>query len=161
MIDRTLKIASQAERELVMTRTFEAPRELVFDAWTKPALLQRWLGVRGGWTMPVCEVDLAVGGAYRFVWRRDEGAREMTLRGVYREIVRPERIVYSEAFDDPWYPGEGVNTVSFSEAAGATTVTAVTLYESRAARDSVLASPMERGVREGYEKLDEVLLSLR
>ena len=92
-----------------MTRVFDAPRSLVFDAWTKPELLKRWLGVRGGWSMVVCEVDLKVGGTYRFVWRGPDKA-EMGMGGVYREIVPPERLVATESFDDPWYPGEAFRT---------------------------------------------------
>src|SRR5690606_13837593 len=103
----TLKITAQGEREIVMTRVFEAPRHLVFDAFTKPELLKRWLLGPDGWTMPVCEVDLRVGGAYRFVWRGRDGT-EMGVRGVYREVVPPERIVHTETFDQAWYPGEAL-----------------------------------------------------
>src|SRR5205823_14297450 len=78
-----LKVPARSDREIVMTRVFEAPRNLVFDAYTKPELLKRWLGVFGGYSMPVCEVDLRVGGTYRFVWRGPDGA-EMGVRGVYR-----------------------------------------------------------------------------
>src|SRR5207245_5079215 len=84
-----LKVSAQSDRDIVMTRVFDAPRSLVFDAYTKPELLKRWLGVFGGYSMPVCEVDLRVGGTYRFVWRGPDGA-EMGVRGVYREVVRPE-----------------------------------------------------------------------
>src|SRR2546426_5701027 len=86
-----LKVTAQSEREIVMTRDFDAPRRLVFDALTKPELLKRWLGVFGGWELAVCDVDLKVGGAYRYVWRRSSDGSEMGLRGVYREIVPPER----------------------------------------------------------------------
>ena len=154
-----LKVTTPSDREIAMTRVFDAPRNLVFDAWTKPELLQRWLGVRGGWTMAVCEVDLRVGGAYRYVWR-SPNAKEMGMGGVFREIVRPERLVATEVFDDPWYPGEAVDTTVLTEKDGKTTVTTTVLYESREIRDGVLASPMETGVDESYDQLAEILPSL-
>ena len=104
-------MTTPTEREIVMSRVFDAPRELVFEAWTKPELLKRWLGVRNGWELAECEVDLKVGGAYRFVWRGPDGA-EMGMGGVYREIVAPERLVSTEKFDDPWYEGEALDTLA-------------------------------------------------
>src|SRR5712691_1732942 len=98
-----LQLAAQSDREIVMTRVFDAPRNLVFDAHTKPELLKRWLGVFGGWSMPVCEVDLRVGGTYRWVWRGADGT-EMGVRGVYREVVSFEGLVTTERFDEAWYP---------------------------------------------------------
>src|SRR6266436_3804077 len=96
----TLEVTTPSDREIAMTRVFNAPRRLVFDAWTKPELLKRWLGVRGGWTFAVCEVDLKVGGTYRFVWRGPDGT-EMGMGGGYREIAKPERVGSTEKFDDP------------------------------------------------------------
>jgi uncharacterized protein YndB with AHSA1/START domain len=153
-----LQVTTPSEREIAMTRVFDAPRSLVFDAWTKPELLRRWLGVRGGWSFVVCEIDLRVGGAYRYVWRGPDGT-EMGMGGVYREIVRPERIVATEKFDDPWYEGEALDTVVFVERGGKTTATTTVLYASREVRDAVLKSPMDRGVAESYDKLAEVLAS--
>jgi uncharacterized protein YndB with AHSA1/START domain len=141
-----------------MTRVFDAPRELVFDAWTRPELLKRWLGVRGGWTFAVCEVDLRVGGAYRFVWRGPNG-KEMGMGGVYREIVRPERLVATEKFDQAWYEGDAVDTTVFVEQGGKTKATNTVLYASKAVRDAVLATPMAAGIAESYDKLAEVLAS--
>jgi uncharacterized protein YndB with AHSA1/START domain len=155
----TLQITTPSEREIVMSRVFEAPRSLVFDAWTKPELLKRWLGVRGGWSMVVCEVDLRVGGAYRFVWRGPDGAG-MGMGGVYREIVAPERLVATESFDDPWYPGEAVDTTVLVEEGGKTTATTTVLYESEEIRDAVLESGMARGVAESYDMLAEYLASI-
>jgi uncharacterized protein YndB with AHSA1/START domain len=155
----TLQITTPSEREIVMSRVFDAPRNLVFDAWTKPELLERWLGVRGGWSMVVCEVDLRVGGAYRFVWRGPDGA-EMGMGGVYREIVAPERLVATESFDDPWYPGEAVDTTVLIEEGGKTTATTTVLYESEEIRDAVLESGMARGVAESYDMLAEYLASI-
>lgn len=151
-----LQVSTPSDREIAMTRVFDAPRNLVFDAWTKPELLKRWLGVRGGWTFAVCEVDLRVGGAYRFVWRGPTGT-EMGMGGIYREVVRPERLAATEQFDDPWYEGEALDTTTFVERAGKTTATTTVLYASREVRDAVLQSPMERGVAESYDKLAELL----
>ena len=153
-----LQVTTPSERGIAMTRVFDAPRSLVFDAWTKPALLKCWLGVRGGWTFVVCEVDLKVGGTYRFVWRGPDGT-EMGMGGVYREIVRPERLVATEKFDEAWYEGEALDTTVFVERDGKTTATTTVLYASREVRDAVLKSPMERGVAESYDKLAEVLAS--
>jgi uncharacterized protein YndB with AHSA1/START domain len=155
----TLQITTPSEREIVMSRVFDAPRSLVFDAWTKPELLKRWLGVRGGWSMVVCEVDLSVGGAYRFVWRGPDGA-EMGMGGVYREIVPPERLVATESFDDPWYPGEALDTTILVEEGGQTMATTTALYESEEIRDAVLESGMARGVAESYDMLAEYLASI-
>src|SRR2546422_5818968 len=110
-----LKVTAQSEREIVMTRDFDAPRRLVFYALTKPELLKRWLGVFGGWELAVCEVDLKVGGTYRYVWRRSSDGSEMGVRGVYREIVPPERLVCTELFDEAWYPGESLITTTLAE----------------------------------------------
>jgi uncharacterized protein YndB with AHSA1/START domain len=152
-----LQVTTPSDREIAMTRVFDAPRRLVFDAWTKPDLLRRWLGVRAGWTMVVCEVDLKVGGAYRYVWRGPGG--DMGMRGVFREVVRPERIVSTEVFDDPWYAGEAVDTLVMVESGGKTTVTTTVRYVSQQVRDAVLASGMSRGVAESYDVLAEVLSS--
>lgn len=152
-------ITAQGERELVMTRTFAAPRALVFDAFTKPELVRRWLLGPPGWSMPVCDIDLRVGGAYRYVWRNDAHGTEMGMGGVYREIVHPERIVSTEKFDESWYPGEAVGTVVLLEQAGITTLTQTMRYESRAARDAVLKSPMEQGVDPSFDRLEQLVVN--
>ena len=155
----TLQLTTPSEREIAMSRVFDAPRSLVFDAWTKPELLERWLGVRGGWSMVICEVDLRVGGAYRFVWRGPDGA-EMGMGGVYREIVSPKRLVATELFAEPWYPGEALGTTVMVEESGKTTATTTVLYESEEIRDAVLESGMGRGVAESYDMLAEYLASI-
>lgn len=154
----TLKVTTPTDREIAMTRVFDAPRRLVFDAWTKPELLKRWLGVFGGWSLEVCEIDPKMGGAYRFVWRGPDGSR-MGMRGVYREVVPPERLVATESFDDPWYPGEALDTTVLVEQGGKTTLTTTVLYESREARDIALRSDMEHGVAASYDTLAELLAS--
>jgi uncharacterized protein YndB with AHSA1/START domain len=149
------KIAAQGDREIVMTRTFDAPRQRIFDAFTKPELLKRWLGP-GAMEMTTCEIDLRVGGAYRWVWRLGNG-KLMGMGGVFREVVPNERLVATEKFDEAWYPGEGTVTQAFSEAGGKTTVKTTLRYESREARDGVLKTPMQHGIAESYGKLDALL----
>lgn len=156
---RGLEITARGDREMEMTREFHAPRRMVFDAYTKPEILKRWLGRQNGWFLDVCEIDLRVGGAYRWVWRNPEGF-EMGMGGVYLEIDAPERLVFSEKFDQSWYPGEGVGTLVLLENDGWTTLTQTMRYESREARDAVLESPMESGVSAGFAMLEEVLATL-
>jgi uncharacterized protein YndB with AHSA1/START domain len=153
-----LKLSARGDREIVMTRTFDAPRNLVFDAFTKPELVKQWLLGPPGWSMPVCEIDLRVGGKYRYVWRNVNG-NEMGMGGVYREIVAPERIVATEEFDESWYPGGALGTLVLVEQGGKTTLTQTVLYESREAREAVLKSPMEQGVAASYDRLAELLAS--
>jgi len=154
----TLKVTTPTDREIAMTRVFDAPRNLVFEAYTKPELLKRWLGVHGGWSWAVCEIDLRVGGAYRFVWRGPDGT-EMGMGGVYREVAAPERIVATEKFDQSWYPGDAVSTTVIIEQGGRTTLTITVRYQSQEARDAVLKSPMEKGMAAGFDKLAELLAS--
>jgi uncharacterized protein YndB with AHSA1/START domain len=152
----TLKVVTPTDREIVMTRVFDAPRHLVWDAFTKPELLKRWFGPRG-WSMVVCEVDLRVGGGFRFVLHSPDG-KDMGMRGVYREIVAPERSVHMESFDD--YPGESQVTGAFVEQGGQTTLIATVLYPSQEVRDIVIKSGMEHGAAESYDKLAELLASI-
>ncbi len=152
----TLKVTTPTDREVVLTRVFDAPRTLVFDALTKPELLKRWFGPHG-WSLVVCEVDLKVSGAFRFVLRGPAG-REMGMRGLYREIAPPERSVHVESFDD--YPGESLVTTVLVEQEGRTTLTATVLSPSREIRDAVLKSGMEHGAAETYDKLADLLASI-
>lgn len=156
-----LKVEARGEREIVMTRSFNAPRKLVFDAFTRPDLLKRWLFGPDDWSLPVCEVDLRVGGKYRYVWRCGKNGQEMGAGGVYREIVQPERIVVTEKFDDPWCEGEALITFVFTEQGGKTLLTQTLTYESCEARDSVLKSGMETGLGMSYDRLEEVLPSMK
>ncbi len=153
----TLEITTPTEREIVMTRVFDAPRHLLFDAHTRPELVRRWLLGPTGWSMPTCEIDLRVGGKYRYVWRRDKDGSEMGMGGVFREITAPERLVATERFDEAWYPGEAVNTLVLVEHGSRTTLTQTSLFESREARDTALKSGMETGVAASYDRLEEIL----
>jgi uncharacterized protein YndB with AHSA1/START domain len=153
----TLKVTTPSDREIAMTRVFNAPRALVYDAYTKPELVSRWLGVFGSWTMPVCEIDLRVGGKYRYEWRGD--GKSMGMGGEFREIVPHERIVATEVFDEPWYEGEAIDTATFTEQDDRTTLVLTVVYASKEIRDAVLASPMETGVAASFDNLEKILQS--
>lgn len=155
-----LQVTTPTEREIVITRAFDAPRRLVFDAHTRPELVKRWLYGPDGWALVVCEIDLRVGGAYRYVWRRERTATDMGMGGVYREIVVPERLVATERFDESWYPGEAVSSIVLVEQGGTTTLTQTVRYESREARDTALKSGMLDGMAATYDRLVGVLASL-
>jgi uncharacterized protein YndB with AHSA1/START domain len=146
-----------SDREIEITRVFDAPRELVFDALTNPEHVPHWFGLRD-WTLPVCEIDLRPGGRWRYVMRGPDG-QEMGMSGVYREIERPERLVYTESFDD--FAGETINTGTLVEQDGKTTFTATILYESKEQRDAVIETGMQRGAAVTYDRLAEHLASLQ
>ncbi len=151
----SLSVTTWGDTEILLSRDFNAPRELVFDAWTKPELLTRWYGAKG-WNLITCEVDLRVGGRWRFVSQGPDGTT-MGQTGVYREIVPPERIVTTELFDDQSYPGETLITHVFTENTGITTLTSTLRYATPAGRDIVLGYPMRKGVAQGYDRLAELL----
>lgn len=157
MNKHSLKLTTPSEREIVMTRAFDAPRHLVFAAWTKPEILRRWHGVFGGWSMVTCEFEARVGGSYQFVWESGAGER-MRMSGVIREIVAPERIVATERMNDG--SEEILSTLELVEHGGKTSLTNTVLCPTREIRDAILRTPMESGVSAGYDTLDGVLASL-
>lgn len=152
-----LELTTPNDCTIVMTRVLDAPREMVFDAFTKPELIKRWLLGPDGWSMPVCDVDLRPGGTFRYRWRNDADGTEFGMTGTYREIVRPERIVYAETFDEPGAPPEAEVTTSFVERNGSTTVTTSVQYASREIRDMAIESGMESGVAASYDRLAAML----
>jgi uncharacterized protein YndB with AHSA1/START domain len=153
-----LTVTTPSDREIQLSRVFDAPRKLVFDALTKPELIKRWLSGPPGWSMTTCEMDAKVGGTYRYLWRGPDGI-EMGMRGVIREIVAPERLVATEVFDQSWYVGEAIDTTVLVEKDGKTTLTITVRYDSKEIRDEVLKSPMAEGMSAGYDRLDEFLAS--
>jgi uncharacterized protein YndB with AHSA1/START domain len=155
----SFKVSTPSDREIQVSRDFHAPRQLVFDAFTQPDLVRRWLLGPPGWTMPVCEIDLRVGGAYRYVWRK-AGVKDMGMGGIFREIVSPERLVASERFDESWYPGDALDTTVFVQEGEITKVKITVLYESKEARDTASRSGMEQGMAAGYNRLEELLSSI-
>jgi uncharacterized protein YndB with AHSA1/START domain len=150
-------VTTPSDTEIVLARTFPAPRRLVFDAFTRPELLRQWHGARG-WHLVICEIDLRPGGSWRFVSRGPDGV-ELGHGGVYHEVVAPGRLVQSEVYDG-WDAGEALVTVVFDEGDGRTAMTTTMRYPSREARDSMLRTPMRRGAGEAYDRLDDVLHEL-
>ncbi len=155
---KSLEITTPSDEEIRITRSFDAPRMMVWDAYTRPELLKRWLGAMPGWSWAECEMDVRVGGKYRWVWRGPEGV-ELGLGGVYREVLPGERLVSTERYDQQWYEGDAVGTVEFREANGRTTLVTTLRYASKAVRDAVLQSPATSGMESGYALLDELLAS--
>jgi uncharacterized protein YndB with AHSA1/START domain len=153
-----LEVTTPSDREIMLTRMFDAPRSLVFDCYTKPELLKRWLTGPDGWALAVCDNDARVGGAFHWVWRGPDGL-EMGVRGVHREVVRPERIVRTELFDKDWTGGETVARVVLTEQGDKTTVTTTVLYASLEARDGALKSGMKEGVAANNDRLAALLAS--
>jgi len=153
-----LEVTTPSDREIMLTRMFDAPRSLVFDCYTKPELLKRWLTGPDGWSLVVCDNDLRIGGAFRWVWRGPDG-QDMGMGGVHREIVRPERIVRTELFDQDWTGGEAVGTLVLTEQGGRTTATTTVLYASLQARDGALKSGMTKGVAASNDRLEALLAS--
>lgn len=152
-----LEITLPSDREIVMTRAFEAPRELVFEAWTRPEHVKRWWGGCNETSLPLCEIDLRVGGAYRYVMLGPDGER-YPFKGVYREIVPPERLVHTFVFDvEPYSGSEAIITVTFEERDGMTVMTETILHPSKEARDGHLQSGMEAGAASSLDRLAELL----
>lgn len=151
-LNTTFALTLQSDREIVMTRVFDAPRRLVWEAWTNPKHIPHWMTGPAGWTMPVCELDLRPGGAWHFVWRGADGT-DMEMNGVYKEITPPERLVATESWGGDW--PETLNTLILTEENGKTTLTNRILYASQDARDAALKTGMESGVVESFDRLAE------
>jgi uncharacterized protein YndB with AHSA1/START domain len=146
-----------SEREILMTREVDAPRRLVWEAWTNPEHVPQWMLGPEGWTMPVCEIDLRPGGSWHFVWRKDDGT-EMEMRGSYRDVLRPERLVSTESWGGDW--PETVNTLTLTEAHGRTLITMRILYPSKEARDAALQTGMKEGMAMSFDRLAEYAKTL-
>jgi uncharacterized protein YndB with AHSA1/START domain len=146
-----------SDREIVMTRVFDAPRSLVWEAHTNPEHPPHWMTGPEGWSMPVCEIDLRVGGGWHFVWRRSDSS-ELEMRGEYREIAPPERLVSTESWGEDW--PETLNTLVLSEEDGRTTLTSTVLYPSKEARDAALETGMKDGATQSFDRLAEHLRTM-
>ena len=158
MIDHTstLSVTTPSDVEVRVTRVFDAPRRLVFEALTTPSILMRWMHGPNGWTLAVCDVDLRVGGAFRYVWRKPDG-REMGAGGVFRVVEAPRRLVHSELFDEDWTGGEAEVTTELEERDGVTTLLVTMRYASKAGRDAALSTNFTAGMEAGYDALAVVL----
>jgi len=145
------------DREIVMTRVFHAPRERIFDAFTKPEIVKQWLLAPDGWSLAICEIALHVGGAFRYVWRSAADGQEFVVSGMFTDVIRPERVVHTERFDDPEFPGESLETWTFEEHDGSTTLTATLLYESKEARNRALEAGTAEQCIASYDRLAAIL----
>lgn len=154
------KVSLPSDREVRVERSFKAPRELVYRAYSEPKLVQRWMLGPPGWTMPVCEMDLRVGGTYRWRWRSDEDQSEFGFHGVFREVEVGKRVVHTEVYDPAGEAepgGEALVTVTFAEANGVTTVTTLIDFGSKEVRDAAVSTGMTEGMELSYQNLDRVL----
>ena len=150
-------VSLPSDTEIVITRSFDAPRALVYEAWTNPKHTRRWMSGPDGWTMTVCEVDLRPGGLSRFVWENADG-QSMEMTGEYLEVVPPERFVSIKSFGDDLPPM--TITHEFKEEAGKTTVSMTMRYPSKEARDAALQTGMDEGMEIGFQRLDALLTTL-
>ena len=153
-----LSIALPSDREIEITRQFAAPADLVFDCWTVPALIKRWLGF-ADWTFTTCEFDARVGGKWRFVTRSPDGY-EMGSGGEVLEITRPDWIKTNELYDMDWTGGQTIVTNRITEQDGVTTSVVTVLYSSKEARDGAKATPMAEGMEMGFKRLEELLADM-
>lgn len=154
----TTTYETPSDHEVLIARIFDAPRALVFKAHTDPKHIRQWLGGFEGWTMPVCEVDLRLGGAWRYVFEKNGGEMTMTLSGIFKEIVPDEKTVTTESWGPDW--PETLNTLVFHEEAGRTTMMLTIAYVSKEARDAALQTGMVDGVNVSYARLDALLREL-
>jgi uncharacterized protein YndB with AHSA1/START domain len=155
--DSAMKVTLPSDREIAMTRVFNAPRELVFEAFTKPEHVSNWWGPRNS-TKVHFEAEVRPGGSYRYVILSGDGD-EVPFTGVYQEVTPPDRLVYTEMYDvAPFNSGDpALNTVTFTEEAGRTLVSITTVYPTKEVRDFVLTTGMEGGAAESYDRLADLL----
>ncbi len=155
------RVSLPSDHEVKVAREFRAPRHLVYRAYTEPRLVQRWMLGPPGWTMPVCEMDVRVGGKYRWRWRSNQGNQEFGFHGEFREVSPATRLVHTEFFDPGNVGGDmgdgSLITVTFEEQAGVTTVTSLMDFETKAARDAALSTGMTDGMEQSYRLLDQLL----
>lgn len=150
----TLHVETRGDLEIVFTRAFNAPAQLVFDAHTRPDLVRQWMPDPAGWTMPACEIDLRVGGRFRYVWRRAGETADIAMVGVFQEISPPHRFVHTETFEGDPTGGETLSITEFVEHDGRTAMTLTLRYASSEARAGALATGMAEGMEGGYARLD-------
>lgn len=150
-------VERKSARELIVTRTFNAPTRIVFDAWTKPELLKRWWAPKSlGVALFECDSDLRVGGTYRYAFGRDPKKPEV-FSGRYIEVKTPERLVFTQLYERMPEAGEAVITATFEESEGGTLLTLHELFPSKQALDGAIASGMEHGMRETFDQLESLV----
>jgi uncharacterized protein YndB with AHSA1/START domain len=155
------QVTLPSDQEVKVVRSFKAPRALVYRAYTEPELVRRWLLGPPGWSMPVCEMDVRVGGRFRWRWRSDADGSEFGFFGTFREVQAPARLAHSETFDPGTVgggmPGEASVVTTFDEEGGVTTLTTLIDYGSKEARDAAVATGMTDGMEQSYQLLDQLL----
>lgn len=157
------KVSLPTDREVVVTRSFNASRELVWEAYTKPELVQRWLLGPPGWTMPVCEMDVRVGGKFRWVWRSEADGSQFGFHGEFKEVDEPAKIRHTEAYDpgdvggNMGEAGEAMVTLTLSEKDGVTMMSTRIDYGSKEARDAAVSTGMTDGMEMSYQNLETLL----
>ncbi|MGH7468654.1 MAG: SRPBCC family protein [Longimicrobiales bacterium] len=156
----TLEVTLPSDQEVVVTREFNAPRILIWDAHTKPELVKRWMLGLDGWSMSVCDIDLRVGGGYRWRWRSDADGQECGFRGEYKEIAAPGRLVHTERFDGPdeWAMGDSLSTLTLTEKNGRTKLTYLMTYPSKEIRDQAVGTGMTDGMATSYDRLEREIV---
>ena len=159
MTTKGLQISTPTDTTIVLTRTFNAPRRLVWEAMTSPAKMRRWMLAPPGWTLAVCECEARVGGALRLAWKSEDADPVMTLRGEFTEVVPHERMVHTETMllGTGESIGSLVETHEFQERNGITTMRITQVYDSKDARDGAIASGMDQGMEAGYKQMDALL----
>lgn len=153
----TTQYSTPSDTQVAIARAFAAPRRLVFEAWTNPTYIRQWMLGPPGWTMPVCELDLRPGGAWRYVWRQEDGA-EMEMTGLVREVDPPRRVVTTERWGPDW--PETVNAMELVEEEGLTTVTLTITYPSKEAREAALKTGMKDGMEQSFARLESLVESM-
>jgi uncharacterized protein YndB with AHSA1/START domain len=164
----SLEVSTPGDRDVVVARWFDAPRTLVWDCHTKPELVRRWMLGPDGWSMPVCEMDVRVGGKYRWRWRSDADGAEFGFFGEFREVDAPAKLVHTEHFDPGSIPqnsfpeeGAALITAEFAESGGRTLLTTTMRFASKEARDGAVATGMTDGMEIGYKRLDAMFAERR
>jgi uncharacterized protein YndB with AHSA1/START domain len=153
----SLDVTTPSDREIQVRRTFDAPVQLVFDCHTKPEYVKKWMLGPPGWSMPICDIDLKVGGRYRYVWRSDTSDSEFGVQGEFREISPPDRVVHTESMDGR--PGEALCTTTFVQSGMQTLLTVTMRFESREARDEALQSGMTEGMSISYARMEDSIVA--
>jgi uncharacterized protein YndB with AHSA1/START domain len=158
---KPLEVTLPSDREVRVVRSFDAPRQLVWDAHTRPELVTKWMLGPPGWTMPVCEMDVRVGGAYRWRWKSQDDGKEFGFYGTFTEVNEPNKIVFEEHYDPgdvggPITSEPAIITNEYAESKGVTTLTVSMLFASKEARDGAVGSGMTDGMELGYARLDDM-----
>lgn len=159
------KVSLPSDTEVMVTRDFAAPAALVFRAHTEPELMRRWLTAMPGWTMPVCEMDVRVGGKYRWRWRNDENGQEFGFFGEFTEISPPSKLVHTQIYDPGEFGGDmgdgSLISVTLSERNGVTSMIWVMKFKTKDARDAAMSTGMTDGMEMSYGMLDGLVAAIK